>query len=126
MTIQAATRHFQVSEKTIRRWIKQGKLKADLVDGRYVVHLDGQTAQTNDQTSLIDQLRSENEQLRGQLTRRDGQIDALTQQNDHLTQVVAMSQKNAAQLTEQLDTSRQMLEDGLRHRPWWRFWGRGR
>ena len=117
MTIQAATYHFQVSEKTIRRWIKQGKLKADLVDGRYVVHLDGQTDQTNDQAALIDQLRSENEHLRSQLTRRDDTIESLAREIDHLTQLLAVQTKTNALLTDRS----QAIED-IRHRPWWRFW----
>lgn len=39
------------------------------------------------------------------------QLAAKDEQIDHLTQVVAMSSKNIATLSEQLDTSRQMIED---------------
>jgi predicted site-specific integrase-resolvase len=112
MTIQEATHHYHVSEKTIRRWIQSGKLKADLIDGRWVVQSDEQDVQTVDQTALVDQLKSENAHLREQLARRDEQID-------HLTQLLAMQTKTTAALTEQLDASRQMIED-MRRRNWWK------
>ena len=41
----------------------------------------------------------------------------MTQQISHLTQVVAMSQKNIAALTEQLSDSRQMIEDMRQRKP---------
>ena len=59
------------------------------------------------------------EDLREYLTRRDEHIESLTQELGHLTQIVAMSQKNIGALTEQLDDSRQMIED-MRSRSWWK------
>ena len=54
----------------------------------------------------------------------ESQLARHAQQIDHLTQVVAMSQKNIGALTEQLDDSRQMIED-MRSRSWWkRLFGR--
>ena len=35
MTIKETAQHTGKSESTIRRWIKQGKLNATLVDGKY-------------------------------------------------------------------------------------------
>ena len=106
MTIQEATHHYRVSEKTIRRWIQSGKLKADLIDGRWVVQEDRQHDQTSDQTVLIDQLRSEISHLRDQLVRRDEQLS-------HAHQLVAISQKSIQQLTEQ---NQLLLEDSRRHK----------
>ena len=51
----------------------------------------------------------ETESLRDQLSRKDEQID-------HLTQVVAMSQKNIATLSEQ----NQLLLEDQQRRPWWK------
>jgi len=45
----------------------------------------------------------------------------LTQQIDHLTQIVAMSQKNIAALTEQLFESRQVISDMRRRTLWQRL-----
>ena len=67
----------------------------------------------------LERADSEIQHLREQLTRRDGHIESLTQEIDRLTQVVAMSQKNIGALTEQLDDSRQMIED-MRSRSWWK------
>ena len=47
------------------------------------------------------------------------QLTAKDEQINHLTQVVAMSQKNIAALTEQLDDSRQMIEDMRQRRTVW-------
>lgn len=109
--------HFEVSEKTIRRWIKQGKLQAEKVDGRWLIEIDdrtpGQYDQSDDRTALIKQLQSEVEHLRlqmkEQLTEKDKQID-------HLQQLLAVSSKSIQQLTEQ-NTRR--LED-KRKRSWWK------
>jgi len=40
MTTSLAAKHFTVSQKTIQRWIAAGKLKADKIDGRWLIHLD--------------------------------------------------------------------------------------
>ena len=70
-------------------------------------HTDHQNSQSDPDNGqpdqpLIDQLQSENQYLREQV--------------DHLTHIVAMSQKNIATLTDQLDASRVMIED-MRKRP---------
>jgi excisionase family DNA binding protein len=109
MTVQQATQHFNVSEKTIRRWIKSGKIKAELVDGKYHVQTDGHNDRTDDQTPLIERLQSEVEYLRERLVNRDQEID-------HLTQLLAVSHKSIGALTEQLDASRLMIDD-MRNRP---------
>ena len=101
MTIQEATQHFQVSEKTIRRWIKRGKLSAELIDGRWHVQADGQNDQTPDKAALIGQLQAENAHLRDQLTEKDNQLIRRDEQTDHLQQLLAVSQKSIGQLTEQ-------------------------
>ena len=74
--------------------------------------LNGNSTEQSGPNDLIDEMRV-------QLRVKDTQIESQAQQIDHLTQVVAMSQKNIGTLTEQLDTSRQMIED-MRLSPWWR------
>ena len=109
MTIQEATQHFQVSEKTIRRWIKRGKLSAELIDGRWHVQADGQNDRINDQTALIAQLQSENEYFREQ-------NESLIQQLGQAQQLLAVSQKSILQLSEQ----NQLLLEDTRRRTWWK------
>ena len=116
MTIPEASQALGVSQRTIHRWIRDGKLSAKKIDRQWRVDVDIETVKDNGKSDLdaqlVEQLRSENAHIREQLVRRDEQID-------HLTQVVAMSQKNIGALTEQLDDSRQMIED-MRSRSWWR------
>ncbi len=118
LTIKEAAEHFNVSSITVRRKIKSGELDADKVGNQWFVHVEQETYQNEQAVNQVDrpvfteQLQSEISHLREQLIRRDKQID-------HLTQVVAMSQKNIGALTEQLDGSRQMIED-MRSRSWWK------
>ena len=56
MTIKEATAHHGVSDKTIRRWIKQGPVNAKQITGRWHVQPDQDnvqaTAPPNDQSSV--------------------------------------------------------------------------
>ncbi len=131
MTIQEALRYYDCTERTIRRWIKQEKLKAKLVEGKYLIDVDLKDDQTHssspdtsndrseDLTKFTEQLQTENALLREQLTEKDNQLTRRDEQIDHLTQIVAMSQKNIGALTEQLDDSRQMIEDMRQRRTVW-------
>lgn len=115
-----ASKHFGVSAKTIRRWIRSGRLKAEQVDGRWVVHLEAHDGLHNAHDGALsghlrEQLAradSEIAHLRDQLARRDEQMD-------HLTQLLAIAQKNVAVQRDQLDAKRQMLS-AQRHRSWWK------
>ncbi len=114
-----------VNIKTIRRWIKSGKLSGTQIDGRWYVEIENMDAPQMSSDAL-----AETQSLREQLQRADSEVQHLREQFgeqltrkdeqiDHLTQVVAMSQKNIGALTEQLDDSRQMIED-MRSRSWWK------
>lgn len=124
LSTQQAAEYFNVSERTIRRWIKEKKVKAELKKSRWFIHIDGQSGQNirpivQPDDRLHDQLTSENQLLRDQLNEKDQQIESLIQQLDHSQQIAAFSQKNIGALTEQLDDSRQMIED-MRSRSWWK------
>jgi len=112
LTIQDAMAHFSVSERTIRRWIKQGKVNAEKRDGRYYIDIPMSDAlpsdQASDQATLIEQLRRENEHLKSQLTTKDEQID-------HLQQLLAIQTKTNASLTERITA----IED-MRSRSWFK------
>ena len=118
-TTQAAT-HFGVSAKTIRRWIRSGKLSADLVDGRWVVHLENRDGSHDAHDGSHDaHLRSHLARADSEIAHLRDQLDRRDEQVSHLTQLLAIAQKNVAVLTEQLDVSRQMIED-MRRRSWWK------
>ena len=132
LTIKEAIETLALSEKTIRRRIASGELKAEKFDGRWYVyllgqddhqlgqndHLSGQDDQSTgqadhavDQPEMAAELRTQIEYLKEQLRGRDQHID-------HLTQLLALKEKNVAALTEQLDDSRRLIED--MRRPWWK------
>ena len=114
MNTQQAAHHYQVSERTILRWIKSGKLKAEQEQGHWCIRLDEQDVRQDDRQAM-EQLQSENAHLRELLSRQDEQLARRDEQIDHLTQLLAMQSKTTAALTEQLDTSRALIED-MRHR----------
>jgi len=106
MTTGQAADHFGVSVKTIQRWAATGKLKADRIDGRWFISLNGNDNDTNkpdndtdkldndtDKTDegglreLLARADSEISHLREQLDRRDRQIESMSQQIDHLSQL---------------------------------------
>ena len=120
LTIQDAMKHFNVSERTIRRWIKQGKVNAEKIGGRYFIDVDLKDSMTDDRTpdkaALIGQLQAENAHLRDQLTEKDNQLIRRDEQTDHLQQLLAVSQKSIGQLTEQ----NQFLLEDTRRRTWWK------
>ena len=122
LTITEAAHALNVSDKTIRRWIDAGKLSAEKVDRKWYVHVDLDVDLDTDlDTDPVDV-----QHLKAQLERADSEISPLREQFarsdeqiDHLTQVVAMSQKNIGALTEQLDDSRQLIEDMRQRRTVW-------
>jgi predicted site-specific integrase-resolvase len=125
ISIQDATKHFNVTEKTIRRWIKSGKLDAEKQGDRWIVFIEGEAVQTEGQSvqtvpfeRLLDEKDARIQQLEEQLSRSDAQLTALTEQNAALTKTVDQSQQLLAvqtqttqQLTDQLDSSRQLIDD---------------
>lgn len=77
-------------------------MSAILVESIEALQYKGSDVQTDDRTSLITQLQSENEYLKEQV--------------NHLTQLLAVSQKSIQQLTGQ----NQLLLEDQRHRSWFR------
>ena len=109
----------KIEKEAVHHDLERGRAETDVFHGEPDKgHYDTETGQL-DPTVLIDHLRSEIDRFSLQLERKDQQIESHAQQNDHLIQVVAMPQKNIGALTEQLDDSRQMVED-MRSRSWWK------
>ncbi|MCH8295730.1 helix-turn-helix domain-containing protein [Candidatus Poribacteria bacterium] len=119
LTITEATQVLGCSDKTIRRWIESGKLTAEKVGRKWYVQVNVDVDQDINQEPDLDSDSVNVQHLQAQLERADSEIQHLREQIDHLTQVVAMSQKNIGALTEQLDDSRQMIEDMRQRRTVW-------
>ena len=81
MSAPQAASHFGVNIKTIRRWISNGKLSAEMVDGRWHVHIEGTNVPPPAQDNaphLREQLERADDEiahLREQLASRDSRVD---------------------------------------------------
>ena len=73
------------SDRTIRRWIKDGAVQSEMIDGCWYIYPEpnkerddvSQDLQTNIQVGELERLRSENDLLQEQLANRDKEIDRL-------------------------------------------------
>lgn len=124
MTIAEAAKLLNVSEKTIRRRVKNGTLPARLAGEppRYeiapeaIVGTNGASSQSNGQSQgAVKDVNWELAQaLQSQLREKDRQIEEKDRQIRELHVLLQTSQ-------EQM--SRAMLPPPSPHRPWWKFWG---
>lgn len=117
LTVNEACQFYGKSDKTIRRWIKSGKVDGELVDGILYVYPDPDddlpTTPTKDQPdqptyseSEMEQLRSENQLLRERLAAQDALVERLSTQTEHLTQLLGMKEQNTKQMLERLPVRR--------------------
>ena len=124
MTITQASKHFDVSERTIRRWIECGKLTASKFNGHWKIKLDtapdiepdilsSKPDTTPDIMSnlsdQVDRLIIDVQHLRQQLETKDQQIDKLQQALDQEQQLHAASQKT-------IESKQLQIEDMSRNR----------
>ena len=116
LSIPEAAKILNVSEKTIRNRIKKGEINAELVDGKYAIKeqelLDSQTGNRAGNVStleLIEQLKSENEYLRNELSKAQEELSEVRQRSD----TIILS------LTQRLDDQMKMIEDMRKSQPVW-------
>ena len=113
VTVSKAAAALGVSDKTIRRRVKQGKLEAQLEGRRLLVKLDKQSDTMTDSVSkdeVIADLKTQIEDFRNQMQEKDRQIENLQ------TQLQDASQRHdtvVMQITKMLEYERQ---------PFWRRW----
>lgn len=123
VTLSEATKLLGMSPRTIHRWIRSGKVRAKQMGRKWYVDIDMEAVKDNgnvihnnpnqDNTQrFIETLQHQLAEKDSQLARRDEQLEALTREISHLTQLIALQTKTAAQLSEQLSASRQMIEFG--------------
>jgi len=116
LTVTDACQALGVSERTLRRRIEQDKMESKLEDGRRLILVDsgGQKADTTAENELLEQLRSENEHLRGQVISIQDELNQSRERSDTII----------LQLTKQLEQSQRLLE--YHREPFWRKWLRKR
>lgn len=113
VTVSEAATALNVSDKTIRRRVKQGKLEAKLEGRRLLVKSDKDLDTVTDSVSkdeVIADLRAQLDDLRHNIQDKDRQIENLQ------TQLAEASQRHdtvVMQITKMLEYERQ---------PFWRRW----
>jgi len=113
-----------ISERTLRRWINEGKIQSKREGNRLFVLVDiadteavniGQGADIQADTAIIEQVKRENELLRSQLSEKDKQIEKLQQElseNSQRSDSIIMQLSRNQQLM--LESSEQKAR-----RSWW-------
>ncbi len=146
ITISTASQKLNLSPHSVKRWINQGKLNGEKLNGKWYViddelfsqhlYINGTHLHTNNEHHLSTNgvhLHTEIEHLKSIICEKDKQLadkDARfedfreqlsrrDEQIDHFQQIVAMSQKNIGALTEQLSDSRQLIEDMRQRKTVW-------
>jgi len=139
VTVTEACQALSVSDSTIRRYVKQGKLKGKTEEGRLLILLesDQHLISRMPSTDEIRRLESEVEYLRQQLGEKDAQIvklqGRLEQKDEYLQTELKRKDEQMAeasnrhdtivlQLTRQLENQQKLLE--YHQSPWWQRWFR--
>ncbi|MCH8293090.1 helix-turn-helix domain-containing protein [Candidatus Poribacteria bacterium] len=131
LTIKQAIERLKLSDSTIRRRIENGELQAEKIGNQWFIieEDDQETIQGEEGIRQNDKVTLQNEEEVSQndkvtlqsvlIPQLQSEISYLREQLDHHTQLLGLAQKNIGALTEQLDDSRQMIED-MRSRSWWK------
>lgn len=119
MNVQDAAKRLHKSEATIRRWIRQGKLTATMIDGVYDIPESAVNEQSvsgqmtdDDQPSEVTAMRAHIQSLERQVEERDNQINTLQ------IQLSDASQRHDTVVMQMM----RMLE--YERQPFWRRWRR--
>lgn len=136
MTVPDAMKYFRVSERTIRRWITDGQIEAEKVNGRWQIFRKGnddrppgQRDMTHDTTADMtsnmtspaadvgrheDDLRSEIQHLRDQLARSHDQLarshDQLARRDDQIDALAHTLDQNQKLLAMQTQNNAQLTK----------------
>lgn len=126
LTVNQAARKLNLSSKSVRHWLKSGKLNGEKVDGKWYVQADSifehylnPNAHMDTQLAL-EQLQDETRHLRELLDNRDSQIESMTQHIEHLSQLLAVAHRSLQQITDQHNL---LIEDNRKSSFWKRLFG---
>ena len=126
LTVNQAAQRLNLSPKSVKRWIKGGKLNGEKVNGKWYVQVDrtfehylNANVQMDTQLAL-EQLQDETRYLRELLANRDTQIESMNQHIERLSQLLAVSHRSLQQITDQ---SQLLIEDNRKPSVWKRLFG---
>ena len=126
LTVNQAAQRLNLSPKSVKRWIKGGKLNGEKVNGKWYVQADrtfehylNANVQMDTQLAL-EQLQDETRHLRELLDNRDSQIESMNQHVERLSQLLAVSHRSLQQVTDQVQL---LIEDNRKPSFWKRLFG---
>ena len=126
LTVYQAAQQLNLSSKSVKRWLKRGKLNGEMVNGKWYVQADRtfehylKTNVQMDTQLAFEQLQDETRHLRELLANRDTQIESMNQHIERLSQLLAVSHKSLQQVTDQ---SQLLIEDNRKPSFWKRLFG---
>ena len=127
LTVNQTAQRLNLSSKSVKRWLKVGKLNGEKVDGKWHVQVDGTfehylnpNAQMDTQL-ILEQLQDETRHLRELLDNRDNQIESMTEHIERLSQLMAVSHRSLQQITDQYHL---LIEDNRKPSFWKRLFSR--
>ena len=127
LTVNQAAQTLNLSPKSVKRWLKGGKLNGAKVNRKWYVQADRTFEHYLNAGSLqmdvqlaIDQLKVETKHLRESLANRDEQIKSMNQQIERLSQLLAISHRSLQQVADQYHL---MIADNRKSSFWKRLLG---
>ena len=126
LTVNQAAQQLNLSSKSVKHWLRVGKLNGEKVDGKWYVqanstfeHYLNPNTQMDIQLAL-EQLQDETRHLRALLDNRDSQIESMNQHIERLSQLLAISHRSLQQITDQYHL---LIEDNRKPSFWKRLFG---
>lgn len=126
LTVNQAAQQLNLSSKSVKRWLKVGKLNGEKVDGKWRVQVDRTFEHylnpnpQMDARLALEQVQEEARHLREVLDNRDSQIESMTQHIERLSQLLAVSHRSLQQITDQHQL---LIEDNRKPSFWRRLFG---
>ena len=126
LTVNQAAQQLNLSSKSVKRWLKRGKLNGEKVDGKWHVQADRifehylNPNPQMDARLALEQVQDEARHLREVLDNRDSQIESMTQHIERLSQLLAVSHRSLQQITDQHQL---LIEDNRKPSFWKRLFG---
>jgi excisionase family DNA binding protein len=106
ITVSEYAKLNNVHERTVYRWIQQGKVKSDKVDGNWLIELDDDIRIdiSHDKEMTILRLQVENSRLKEEVNYLRKQIDGVREERERYDIIIQQMQQDAEAARQRSDT----------------------
>jgi excisionase family DNA binding protein len=106
ITVSEYAKLNNVHERTVYRWIQQGKVKSDKVDGNWLIELDDDIKIdiSHDKEMTILRLQVENSRLKEEVNYLRKQIDGVREERERYDIIIQQMQQDAEAARQRSDT----------------------